>query len=63
MALSKPPSVMGGGVIWVNVARLKPLKPSCSTENKIQISQTMPKAIAVSDRVSTTIFVVLRREK
>ena len=50
MALARPPvSAMGGGVISVNTARLRPPMPKRMVSIRIQISQNTPKAIAASD--------------
>ena len=46
IGLSNPPAEPGGGVIWVNTARLRPLKPFQNSTIRISTSQLSPKAVA-----------------
>src|ERR1044071_1035902 len=61
IALSKPPSLPGGGVIFVKRSSVSPPKPSLTTSNRIQASQKRPNAIAASESASATRFTSLRR--
>ena len=46
IGLSKPPAAPGGGVISVNTASDRPLKPSHNSTARINTSQERPKAVA-----------------
>ena len=46
IGLSKPPAAPGGGVISVNTASDRPLKPFHSSTAKISTSQDRPKPVA-----------------
>ena len=62
-ALARPPASFGGGVIWVNKARLNPPKPKRKVSHNIHTSQKTPKAMAKSDSASANWFMRLRLAK
>ncbi|MNZ92595.1 hypothetical protein D3C78_1116230 [compost metagenome] len=51
MALIRPPSEPGGGVILVNTSRLMPARPLTSRVYRIHASQNRPNPIASSEAV------------
>jgi hypothetical protein len=51
MALARPPTSLGGGVIWVNTAQAMPPTPRRTVSHRIQTSQNRPNAMAASDSV------------
>ncbi len=61
MALAIPPASLGGGVIWVSAAQVRPPSPRRSVSHRIQNSQNRPKAMAPIDRVSARMLTRLRR--
>src|SRR3546814_364276 len=61
MALSRPPSAPGGGVLCVNSVQDKAPPPLCSSVTIIQHSQNSPKASASMDNVSMMRLTRLRR--
>jgi hypothetical protein len=62
MALARPPpSVCGGGVIWVKTAADRPPTPRRMVSNRIHASQKRPKAMAPSDKVKAMALTTLRR--
>ena len=60
MALSRPPSAPGGGVISVKTASDSPLNPSHSSTPRITTSQPSPSSVAPNDR---PIAILLRRRR
>ncbi len=60
MALAKPPTSLGGGVICVNRARLMPPKPKRKVSIRIQINQNTPKAMAATAKIRATVLTRLR---
>ena len=61
IALAMPPASLGGGVISVSVAQVRPPTPRRTVSQRIHTSQKTPKAIAASDSVSATWLTRLRR--
>ena len=59
MGLRRPPADPGGGVICVNTATDKPLKPFHSNAPRISTSQPRPKAVAAN--ANTVATALLRR--
>src|SRR3569833_389539 len=51
IGLSRPPAEPGGGVICVNTARDRPLKPSHKSTARISASQARPKIVAANARL------------
>ena len=60
IGLSSPPAEPGGGVISVNTASERPLKPSHSSTARISTSQLRPKAVAAK---ASPIVMTLRRRR
>ena len=61
MALARPPASLGGGVICVRVAQVRPATPSRTVSQRIHTSQKTPNAMATSDSESATWLTRLRR--
>ena len=61
MALSRPPVLPGGGVIWVNMAMPMPPRPFWNRVNRIQTSQNRPKAMASTETVRLKALMMRRR--
>ena len=59
IGLSSPPAEPGGGVISVNTASDRPLKPFHSSAPRISTSQPRPNAVAAN--ASTVAMALLRR--
>ena len=60
IGLSNPPAEPGGGVICVNTASERPLKPFHSSTARISTSQLRPKAVAPNE---SPIVMTLRRRR
>ena len=56
IALSNPPLLPGGGVIWVNSAGPSALNPSYTRVNNIQASQKSPNAMVKPEMPSINAF-------
>ncbi len=61
MALARPPSPPGGGVIWVKSEGRSAAAPSQRSTPMIQSSQKSPKASASVETAIITLFMRLRR--
>jgi hypothetical protein len=62
IGLSRPPAAPGGGVISVNTAGDKPVKPSHNSEPRISTSQPKPNAVAANADTVATALMLRRRE-
>ena len=60
IGLSRPPAAPGGGVISVNTASDRPLKPSHSSTARISTSQDEAEAVAAK---ASPIVMTLRRRR
>ena len=60
IGLSSPPAEPGGGVISVNTASDRPLKPFHNSTARISTSQERPKAVAAKD---SPMVMTLRRRR
>ena len=62
MALLRPPSLPGGGVISVNTARLSPGTPELNRVHNNQASQNSPLIVANNDRDIASTLTIRRRK-
>lgn len=60
-ALSRPPSCMGGGVIWVNSSMLMPPMALATRVHRIQPRKNSPNAAARHDTPMATALPIRRR--
>jgi hypothetical protein len=60
IALEIPPTSLGGGVICVNSATLRPPRPRRIVSHKIHTSQNTPNSMAASDKVKAIWLTRLR---
>src|SRR5450755_2272909 len=62
-ALSKPPSLPGGGVIWVNTWRDMPAKPCEMSVHRIAARHARPVMVATNDSARNAPFLPLRKAR
>ena len=60
-ALARPPSCIGGGVIWVNSAQLMPPAALDTSVHRIQPRKNRPKAAVRQPRAMATLLTMRRR--